>query len=144
MEMFPDVFDEGLGLLEGEYHIRLNDSANPVQHAPQRGQVALRSKIKDTLEELHSAGVIELDLVYVSTPEEDWKHKNLSRPKGSQQSYSLGELSYAYHRGHCNSPSWRQSVLRPRRKEWFLACQVGRGVIASDYFSHAFWPLSLV
>ena len=58
-EMFPDVFDEGLGLLEGEYHIRLNDSTKPVQHAPRRGQVALRSKIKDTLEELHSAGVIE-------------------------------------------------------------------------------------
>ena len=34
IEMFPDVFDEGLGLLEGEYHIRLNDSAKPVQHAP--------------------------------------------------------------------------------------------------------------
>lgn len=57
--MFPDVFDEGLDLLEDEYHIRLNDSAKPVQHAPRRGQVALRSKIKDTLEELHSAGVIE-------------------------------------------------------------------------------------
>ena len=28
VEMFPDVFDGGLGLLEGEYHIRLNDSAN--------------------------------------------------------------------------------------------------------------------
>ena len=34
IEMFPDVFDEGLGLLEGEYHIRLNDSTKPVQHAP--------------------------------------------------------------------------------------------------------------
>ena len=59
IEMFPDVFDEGLGLLEGEYHIRLNDSTKPVQHAPRQGHVTLRSKIKDTLEELHSAGVIE-------------------------------------------------------------------------------------
>ena len=25
MEMFPDVFDEGLGLLEGDFHIRLGD-----------------------------------------------------------------------------------------------------------------------
>ena len=25
MEMFPDVFDEGFGLLKGEYHIRLSD-----------------------------------------------------------------------------------------------------------------------
>ena len=53
IEMFPDVFDEGLGLLEGEYHIRLNDSARPIQH------VALRDKIKESLEELHSSGVIE-------------------------------------------------------------------------------------
>ena len=33
-QMFPDVIDEGLGLLEGEYHICLNDSTKPVQHAP--------------------------------------------------------------------------------------------------------------
>ena len=46
--MFPNVFDEGLGLLEGEYHIQLNDSVKPVQHAPWRGQVALRGKIKDS------------------------------------------------------------------------------------------------
>ena len=59
IEMFPDVFDEGLGLLEGEYHIRLNDSTKPVQHAPRRGQVALRNKIKEILEELHSAKVIQ-------------------------------------------------------------------------------------
>ncbi|KAK2570249.1 hypothetical protein P5673_005029 [Acropora cervicornis] len=57
IEMFPDVFDEGLGLLEGEYHIRLNDSTKLVQHAPRRGQVALRNEIKETLEELHSAKV---------------------------------------------------------------------------------------
>ena len=59
IEMFPDVFDNGLGVLEGEYHIRLDESAKPVQHAPRRGQVALRAKIKETLDELHSSGVIE-------------------------------------------------------------------------------------
>ena len=59
MDMFPDVFDEGLGLLEGEYHIRLSDSARPIQHAPRRGQVVLREKIKESLEELHSSGVIK-------------------------------------------------------------------------------------
>ena len=48
-----------LGLLEGEYHIRLNYSAKPVQYAPRRGQLAHCNKIKETLEELDSAGVIE-------------------------------------------------------------------------------------
>ena len=41
------------------YHIQLNDSVKPVQHAPRRGQVALRGKIKESLEELYSSGVIE-------------------------------------------------------------------------------------
>ena len=56
--MFPDVFDKGLGLLEGEYHIRLNDSAKAVQYTTRRGQVALRNKIKESLEELNSVGLI--------------------------------------------------------------------------------------
>ena len=59
IEMFPDVLDEGLGLLEGEYHIRLSDSARPIQHAPRGGQDALRAKIKESLEELHSTRVIK-------------------------------------------------------------------------------------
>ena len=76
MEMFPDVFDEGLGLLEGEYHIRLSDSARPIQHAPRRGQVALRDKIKESLEELHSSGVIKP----VTTPT-PWISSMLAVPK---------------------------------------------------------------
>ena len=57
--MFPDVFDEGLRLPEGEYHIRIDDSAKPILHAPRRGQVVLRDMIKECLEELHNSGVIE-------------------------------------------------------------------------------------
>ena len=150
IEMFPDVFDEGLGLLEGEYHIRLNDSTKPVQHAPRRGQVALRNKIKETLEELHSSKVIQpvsKPTPWISSmlavPKKNGKIR-MSRTEGSQQSYSSGELSYTDHRGQCISPSWCQSFFRPRCKEWVLAWQIGRGVILSDYFSHALWPLSLV
>ena len=44
---------------KGEYHIQLSDSVKPVQHAPRRGQVALRGKIKRSLEELQSSEVIE-------------------------------------------------------------------------------------
>ena len=58
-EMFADVFDEDLALLEGEYNIRVNESANALQHPPRRGQVILRDKIKERLDELHSSGVIE-------------------------------------------------------------------------------------
>ena len=52
IEMFPDAFDDGLGVRKGEYHIRLDEAAKPVQHAPRRGQVALRAKIKKNLDEL--------------------------------------------------------------------------------------------
>lgn len=131
-EMFPDFFDEGLGLLEGEYDIRLTDSAKAVQHAPRRGQVALRNKIRETLEELHSLGVIEtvskptpLISSMLAVPKKNWKNKNLSRSEGSQHSYSSRKISYTYHRGHCNSPSWCQSVFRPRCEEWVSACQIG-------------------
>jgi len=136
-----------IGLLEGEYRICLNNSAKSVQHAPQRGQVTLCNKIKETLDKLHSAGVIEP--VSKPTPRISYmlaveNIRICHHLKERQQSCSLGELSYAYHRGHCNSPSWHQSVFCPRCKEWVLACQIGRGVIASDYLSHTFWLLSLV
>ena len=37
IEMFPDVLDDTVCTPEDEYPIRLNESAKPVQHAPQRG-----------------------------------------------------------------------------------------------------------
>ena len=37
IEMFPDVLDDAVCAPEGEYQIRLNESAKPVQPAPQRG-----------------------------------------------------------------------------------------------------------
>ena len=61
VEMFPDVLNDGVGTRKGKYQIRLNKSAEPaVQHTPQRDQVAFRDKVKETLDELHASGVIEL------------------------------------------------------------------------------------
>ena len=122
VEMFPDVFDEGLGLLEGEYHIRLSDSSKTVQHAPRRGQVALRSKIKDTLEELHSSGVIEpiskptpsVDLVYVSSPE---KERICLGPMDLNKAIFRENYPKPTIEDIATSPSWRQSVFRPRCKK---------------------------
>ena len=71
--MFPD---EGLDILKGECHICLNNSAKPVQHALRRGQVALRNKIKETLEQLQGAEVIEP--VLKPTP---WISSMLAVPK---------------------------------------------------------------
>jgi len=42
VSMFPDVFAYGIGKLDGNYHIRLDTSIDPVQHAQQRVSMALR------------------------------------------------------------------------------------------------------
>ena len=64
MLQFPDVFSEGLGQLDGEYKIRLDENVPPVQHAPRRVAVALRPQLKETLDALEAQGVI----AQVTTP----------------------------------------------------------------------------
>jgi len=54
----PKVFCQGVGKLEGEYHIRLNKHAIPVQHSPRRVPVALRDRLKDKLDSLVTQGII--------------------------------------------------------------------------------------
>ena len=49
---FPTVFTDGLGKLEGEHHIRLGPSMDPVQQAPQHVQIALRAKQRESLDDL--------------------------------------------------------------------------------------------
>ena len=46
---FPAVFSEKTGLLEGEYHIRLDTSVQPMQHPPRRIPVALRAQVRQKL-----------------------------------------------------------------------------------------------
>ena len=52
VKKYPSVFTNGVGLLEGEYHIRLDPQAELVQHAPQRVPVALRDRLQETLDDL--------------------------------------------------------------------------------------------
>ena len=58
IERYPKVFSEGVGLLEGHYHIRLDKQAEPVQHASRRVPVALRDRLKDTLDDLTKQNII--------------------------------------------------------------------------------------
>ncbi len=54
---YEDVFD-GLGCLEGKYHINLKQNVQPVVHAPRRVPIALRDKVKDELARMEKLGVI--------------------------------------------------------------------------------------
>lgn len=48
-----------MGQLSGEYRIRIDPNAQLVQHVPRRVAVALRAKLRETLEDLVEQDVIE-------------------------------------------------------------------------------------
>jgi len=58
IEQYADVF-EGLGCLEGEYHIELDPSVLPVQYVPRRVPVALKQQLKVKLGSLAAQGFIQ-------------------------------------------------------------------------------------
>ena len=58
IKQHPRVFGPGIGLLEGKYHICIDDTYKPVQHAPRCVPVAIRDKLKQTLEHLAQQGII--------------------------------------------------------------------------------------
>ena len=58
IKQYSEVFGPGVGLLEGKYCIRIDNTHQPVQHAPRRVPVAIRDKLKQTLEHLTQQGII--------------------------------------------------------------------------------------
>lgn len=57
LKTFSDVF-QGLGALPGEHHIVIDDTVRPVVHAPRRVPVSLEAKLKHTLADMETKGVI--------------------------------------------------------------------------------------
>ena len=55
---FPNVFEDGVGLLAGEHHINLDVTVDAVQHAPRRVPVAMRARLKDSLDELQDQQIV--------------------------------------------------------------------------------------
>ena len=58
VKKYPRVFNEGVGKLEGEYHIRLDLRIIPVQHAPRRVPVVLRDHLNQTLHDMAKQDII--------------------------------------------------------------------------------------
>ena len=52
IQQYPTVFSEGVGRLDGQYHIRLYENITPVQHSPRRVPVPLRETLQQTLSNL--------------------------------------------------------------------------------------------
>ena len=57
--IYPKMFDEGVDLLDGEHHIKLDATTDPVQHTPRRVPVALRTPMKDALDGVQAEEIIE-------------------------------------------------------------------------------------
>ena len=54
-----EVFRANVGKMEGEYYIRIDTEVDPLQNASSRVPVALRDKLKETLDDLHQQDIIE-------------------------------------------------------------------------------------
>ena len=54
----PRVFADGVGVLPGEYHMVLDESVRPVQQPPCRVPVAIRERLRETLEDLEKREII--------------------------------------------------------------------------------------
>ena len=54
----PQVFGDGVGLLQGKYHIRLEAGVTPVQHVPRRVPVPLREVLQKSLDDLTKQHII--------------------------------------------------------------------------------------
>ena len=64
VKKFHSVFSDVVGKLPGEYHMTLDETVKPVQHPPGRVPVAIRERLRETLEDLERREIV----VRVTTP----------------------------------------------------------------------------
>ena len=131
MLQFPDVFSEGLGQLDGEYKIRLDENVPPVQHAPRRVAVALRPQLKETLDALEAQGVI----AQVTTPTK-WISSMVAVPKKNGKlriCLDPKDLNRAIQRENYQLPTVEDIATRLHGAKVFTVMDVRNG----------FWHVSL-
>ena len=58
VKKFHGVFSDGVGKLPGEYHMTLDETVKPVQHPPRRVPVAIRERLRETLEDLERREIV--------------------------------------------------------------------------------------
>ena len=58
VKKFHRVFSDGVGKLPGEYHMTLDETVKPVQYPPRRVPVAIRERLRETLEDLERQEIV--------------------------------------------------------------------------------------
>lgn len=91
IKQYPKVFGPGIGLLEGRYRIHINDTHQPVQHAPRCVPGSYQRQVKTDIGAPDETGYHNtchrphrLDQLNGSCNEEKWNVEDMSGPQGSQ------------------------------------------------------------
>ena len=128
---YPDVFGEGVGCLEGEYQIRLNPEAKPVQHAPRRVPVPLRECLQETLDDL-----VQQDILAPVTEPTQWVSSMVVVPKSDGKlriCLDPKDLNMAIQREHYPLPTIEDIATRLHGAKLFTVLDV----------RHGFWHVPL-
>ncbi len=124
-EKYPKVFDAGVGCLKGEYHIRLDPQCTPVQHAPRRVHVALRDRLKETLDQL-----VEEDILAPVTEPTPWISSMVAVPKSDGRlriCLDPKDLNQAIQREHYPLPTIEEIATRLYGAKVFTVLDVRNG-----------------
>ncbi|XP_032225763.1 uncharacterized protein LOC116608835 [Nematostella vectensis] len=131
VQQFPNVFADEVGLLDGEYHIKLDGTVSPVQHAPRRVPVALRDQLKAELDKIVEQEIIApvtAPTLWVSTlvvvPKKNGKLRLCLDPK---------DLNKATMREHYPLPTIKDVATRLHGAKVFTKLDVRSG----------FWHINL-
>ena len=151
VEKFSKVFTEDIGQLDGEYHIKIDPTIIPVQHAPCRVPVALRAQLKAELEEMEQQAII----VSVTTPTA-WVSSMVVVPKKNGKlriCLDPKDLNWAIQREHYPLPTIEDVATRlhgakvftklDAKNERVLACEIRRGIVIPHHIQHPIWPVPL-
>lgn len=115
LSKYKDVFT-GLGELEGEYKIKIDETVKPVIHAPRKVPVAIREQLKSTLCKLETDGVI----AKVTQPTK-WVSSMMIVVKPGKMRICLDpkDLNFAIQREHYPLPTVEEVATRLKNAKVF-------------------------
>ena len=125
IKKYPGVFSDGVGLLEGEYHIRLDSQVTPVQHAPRRVPVAYRESLQKSLDDLVGEDV----LAPVTSPMK-WVNSMVAVPNPDGQMricLDPKDLNEAVQREHYQIPTIEEVATRLHGAKLFTVLDARNG-----------------
>ena len=120
-----------MGQLSGEYKIRIDPNAQPVQHVPRRVAVALRPKLRETLEDL-----VEQDVIGQVTTTTPWINSVVVAPKKN------GKLRVCLDPKDLNNAIQRENYHLPTIEEITTRLHGAKAFTLLDV-SNGFWHVKL-